>query len=54
MIKIRQYILFVIAAIVTVLYFWYLGYNVMVLDNPIIRVESFNSNKEVVYLSSWE
>ncbi len=46
--------LFMIAAIVTVLYFWYLGYNVMILDNPLVSERVFDNSQKIVYLSSWE
>ncbi len=34
----------IMAVVVTVLYFWYLGYNVMIMDNPILMEQRLSPN----------
>ncbi len=40
----KKYIFIIITTLVTALYFWYLGYNVMIMDNPILMEQRLSPN----------
>ncbi len=54
MTKTKQIIFTILAIVLTVLYFWYLGYNVMIMDNPLFSELNFHQNNAVVEVTNWE
>lgn len=49
----KKSMLWSMATVLTVLYFWYLGYNIMIMDNVAVAQKSVENYKPVI-VQSWE